>query len=149
MPRSNRPQRYPSKCFRIVGLMEARNDSFSLSLPTMRLAVDLRQELYSFQKALVSEAERCVRRKDYATAKRWNRLFEAACRWELSLDPPWDAALLEVPTTLHFHFRDHLPKNQIVEDQLDLLEKSPSAPPTTSPIDEILKKMDEEEPPST
>lgn len=144
MPRSVFPQRYPTICFRLAGLLETRTEPFHLDFSTQREAIDLRQTLVSFSNACRRESERKAK-SDLQASHRWFELFTSLGRWQLAIDPPYSAKrreLLDYPARLNFHPRDLLPKHLVLEDQLAALEQpSEQGEASPSPYDDLMKGL--------
>lgn len=118
MPRSKRARAYAEFWFNLVELMRTSNGPYNFNLPTCALALDKRNEFYSFLRALENEAHLARKRGEVGEAQRYQALFNAGRSWEASIRPTADVAV-PGPRTLVFLPKSARPEMMDMQRQLD------------------------------
>jgi len=131
MPRSRRPHRYPTYQFKFISTLEARDKPLTIPFPSLREALSVRRETYSFIRALELEADLLQSRGELAEAAEFRRKALVLSRWTLTTSPPYNKASpnLDVPATLTFTKKDYTPLAQHIESFLDAETDPPSSRP--------------------
>lgn len=140
MPRSKNPAAYPAVFFKMVDMFLTNQQPLTHECPDKRTAVDLRNQWYSFIKALSTEMAQARKRGDLQEASTLRLRHDVAVRRMLSISPPVKDP--EGPRTLTWFDKNLLAPTLSLEQTVDAWaqDTGPDQPAAQEP--EYLSMLD-------